>query len=272
MTNVKQAVELEAQSLQIGQSWYIDCPACGRQKKMGISRILEGVLYNCFSTSCGEKGFTGSNYQGSPKATAPVANPRWVGVPEPITLDDDLFFRTAFGVKLVDRWPRENVLWNVQVTPNDEYLFPIHNAKGSRIGEVIRQPVWSKHDCHRVGRQWMPKARTYIAAGQPKIDVVRGDPNILVLVEDQISAVKVQQTTGFTGVALLGNDISADSTMALTKFNPTAVLLWLDPDMREHSYRLAAKVGGIFRDFRVIHSEEDPKETPRDEIRSLLSE
>ena len=275
---IRNTIEMEGATLGIGDSAYIDCPACGRQKKMGITRNHEGILFNCFSTNCGERGFIGSfgeytsaNLEVRDKV---LKNPRWVGVPCPLDTEDLWFFVRAFGLKITGPSVSGVQMVDFQATPHDEYLFPIHNADGRRVGEVIRQPVWSHKDCHRVGRPWLPKAKTYIEAGESKLDFYPGsiDPDILVLVEDQISAAKVNQVTGFTAVALLGNNIPDKDVMALARRAPKTVYLWLDPDMREHAYQVAGRVGGMFKDFRVLQSDEDPKEMDAQEIREILSE
>ena len=58
--NEIQFIKNEAISLSVGDTAQVDCCFCDKQNKLSITRIDEGILYNCWSASCSGKGFIGS--------------------------------------------------------------------------------------------------------------------------------------------------------------------------------------------------------------------
>jgi hypothetical protein len=253
----REAVELEASDLQIGEDRYITCTFCGRDNKMGISRVSDGVLYNCFSSACNAKGFVPSHpdYNRKLKTLAP-RHRRWIGKPEKSSGADWQYFNDHFDINLAD--------WEVQATHNDEYLFPIRNRQDVRVGEVIRQPTWP--GSHRKGQPGRPKAQTFLEEGQPRLSWHTGEGNALVLVEDQVSAEKVRQKTGHTAVALLGNTISAKEAHEIANWTADVVFIWLDADMASQAYLMNAEYGPLFKNSRVVFTEEDPKDLTAEQI------
>lgn len=260
-------VELSAADLEIGQDQYIDCVFCGRAKKMGISRVSDGVLYNCFSTACDSKGFIPSHPDYNKKLrTVEPKRRRWIGRarhPKPADLS---YFENHFGIHLRLDYSLPDAGWDIQVTHNDEYLFPIRSRLGDRVGEVVRQPSWP--GCLRSGRPGSPKANIYKEHDAPRLDWHRGntEPHAIVLVEDQVSAEKVRQVTGHTGVALLGNTMNDADAALIAKDEPEIVFIWLDADMSDQAFKLNAKYGQLYKSSRVIFTEKDPKDLSGREI------
>jgi len=259
----REATELEASDLQIGEDRYIDCTFCGRTNKMGVSRVSDGVLYNCFSSGCGARGFIPSHpdYDRKLRTMAP-RHRRWIGKPEHNTGADWQYFYDHFGLNLKE--------WDVQTTHKDEYLFPIRTPEGVRVGEVIRQPTWP--GCHRKGRPGAPKAQTYIEEFAPRLSWHKGEGNAIVLVEDQVSAEKIKQTTGHTGVALLGNTMDQHAAGVIQAEQAEIVFIWLDADMASQAYLLNAEYGPLFRNCRVVYTDLDPKDLSADEILTQIGD
>lgn len=270
----REEVQLLGAELQIDQTSYEDCPWCGRIGKMGITRNREGLLYNCFSTNCGARGFISDfpTYEDRPKLRTPAPRyRRWIGRSEQASPEDFAYFRERFGVDLGE--------WEILVTAEDEYLFPIRSRDQFRVGEVIRQPVWDGEPAPpRLGRDSQPKARTFLMDGMPRLSWFVGDRNpvfansrIIVLTEDQISAAKVKQITGYTAIALLGNTLGPREAKEIAEERAEQVFIWLDPDMNQQAFKLNAEWGQVLSPLtRVIFSEKDPKDHDQYTIESYI--
>lgn len=266
-------VALEAQDLGTGDSRYLDCPFCGRKDKFSITRTGDGVLYHCFSASCGAAGFI-PDHGAVPRAQGVKSRPRkrYIGHVAPASGEDYKYFRDRFGLRIkVKDYPMTEGFWEIFVTHRDEYLFPILDRSGHRVGEIIRQPVWGGDpEPPRKGVPGKAKALTYIEHGAHRVSWFDGDKDLVVLVEDHVSAAKVQHATGYTAVAILGNTISAEALLSVAQVNPIRMVWWLDSDMVETAYRLNQKFGGFFNDSRVVTTQDDPKDLDDDDIREVL--
>lgn len=269
-------VEMLAVPLELNETRYVDCPACGRANKMGITKDPEGTLYHCFSSHCGAKGKLGVSYTPAQLSGVKQADRdrRYNGVFHILTEEDEDFFIKKF--QLV----RELLFGNIYRTVHGEYGMPIRQPRWNkldelyRVGEVVRQP-WEGAPIE--GRPGKPKALTYIYKEKPRLAFYGWDyygtriPQRIVLVEDQISALKIAQATesAFWGVAMLGNSISDRECTFLAHFGAD-LYFWLDPDMGGKAFELNAKYGTQFRMSKVIMSDEDPKDTDLQLIRELL--
>lgn len=88
-----------------------------------------------------------------------------------------------------------------------------------------------------------------------------------VLVEDIISAIKVSQHTG--AIPIFGSSISMKQWLQLRRIVNDFVL-WLDPDMRQKSIKMAEMGRLLGANVVCIFSEKDPKEHTHEEIDKLL--
>lgn len=89
-----------------------------------------------------------------------------------------------------------------------------------------------------------------------------------VLVEDIISAIKVSKVKG--AIPLFGSSISGKHFLRLKKI-VDRVWIWLDPDMRPKSLKMASMGKLLGLDTHVIFSDHDPKEHSQEEIDKLLN-
>lgn len=267
MSKAKQEIALEGAELAIWESRYIDCPFCQREKKMGITNSPDGLLYHCFSTHCGKSGNLGSRGTDGAPVVKTKKPRRYVGHKIGSTVEDRQYFKDRFGLAMTEN-ARSNRHYEIMRTEHDEYLLSIRDHTGETVGEVVRQPTWSGEPAPPIaGQPKKPKALTYLAG--PKLawydtretlSGLTGNDDLVVLVEDQISAMKIRDVTGYTAVALLGNWASADEVSIILKRATNSCILWLDPDMNSQAFRFAREYGALFNDFRVIMSVADPKD------------
>jgi hypothetical protein len=265
----KQAVKLLAENLSVGEdTGFIDCPFCQapHEQKFSITRIDNGLLYNCFRASCGAAGFVGTGYWEAEKGERPV-KPKRRPYTHPLfelLQEDENFFADTWSIM-----PR-----GYMVTDQDEFALPILGPTGYRKGWVIRQPLWKGRNCHRHGVPGKPKALTYkdepehsrLSWGQKSLD----EQAHIVIVEDILSAWKVSQYSTAIGVALNGADMGYEEVKEIGSTRPLAVSIWLDPDATNQAYKIQSKWGLSFNLCSIITSEKDPKDISPEEIKERV--
>lgn len=156
------------------------------------------------------------------------------------------------------------------------YVLPIFDPRGQERGVVIRQP-WpgAPLKYHGTG----PKADTYRSAPGP-VQSHYGTSwrGVLVLVEDQLSAIKLA-AYGYDSVALLGTPADKIGTYGgqdrVAEINKRArthdeVIVALDSDATDAAFQFVRKWGSAFRRIRVAILERDLKDTPAGEFAEVL--
>ena len=121
-------------------------------------------------------------------------------------------------------------------------------AKGERAEKKI--PKW-------LSRTEKGARRYFTAKGKDKI----------VLVEDSISAMRVNMATSYTSIALLNASVNDD---LMRKCSGSKVWLWLDPDMKKESIKTVSRMNQLGLHTKIILTEKDPKEYPERYIRTIL--
>lgn len=200
----------------------------------------------------------------------PTATP-YTGPLDSLTAEDFEFFQTRYGI----------------VTPQDRigrgidfmYALPIDDPQGSRRGVVLRAAYnGSPLDGERYSK-YPPgkKALTYMDKVAPVQAFYKGHGgawnDALVIVEDQLSAMKVAET-GLSSVALLGvpgeGEIGMDRLRELTAYKASEVIVALDADATENAFKFARKWGSAFKSLRVAILDRDLKDTPKANIFGVL--
>jgi DNA primase len=92
----------------------------------------------------------------------------------------------------------------------------------------------------------------------------------VVLVEDQISAIRVNQDTGHTACALLGTGLNEEKVAEIQRYF-RHVLLALDADATGQAFSMARKWGQAFESFRVVILDRDIKDSDVQTVQNLFS-
>jgi DNA primase len=82
-----------------------------------------------------------------------------------------------------------------------------------------------------------------------------------VIVEDQLSAIRLVSTTGGRAIALLGTDLNQEKVSEIAK-HCKEVTLALDKDATAKAFKLASLWGNAFEKFTVVRLEQDIKDMP----------
>ena len=96
-----------------------------------------------------------------------------------------------------------------------------------------------------------------------------GRPDVLVLVEDFVSAIKVNRFQ--TCLCLFGSHISSTLILRLRNLGYNKLVVWLDPNKSKESLSYSRRYGMLFKQGVVsIVSTKDPKEHSNQEIKDYL--
>lgn len=238
------------------------CPSCGggntRETSFSVTRQHLGVLWNCYRASCGERGFAGTAGALAQPAWEPKKMRPYTGTLEKPLVSDRRYFFERFGLdgQVSDAY--------IRVNDRDEYVLPVGDLNGYVRGYVVRQPAWKGDpEPPRTGIIGRPKALTYFHVDAPLQALYRPGRQLsdaLVVVEDQISAMKIAQE-GVTAVALLGTHVNAERVREWSQLRPREVVIALDPDATAAAIQIARTWGLAFDKMRVALLSEDPKDT-----------
>jgi hypothetical protein len=92
----------------------------------------------------------------------------------------------------------------------------------------------------------------------------------VVVVEDQISALKVAQLGGLVA-CIMGSGFNTDIVRDLATHQlKGGILLALDPDAQAKAQNIRLKWGGYFEKCRIVALPADPKDLPENELREAL--
>jgi hypothetical protein len=156
----------------------------------------------------------------------------------------------------------------------DRVIIPIFEEGDKLVGWTGRcpDPTLSKSERQEL-RRWKYITKTqlgkrrYFRSRESSND--KKDSNVVILVEDIISAIKVRESTGVQTIALLTTSIGNDLVQELADKN---VFVWLDPDVRQRAMDMAGRLRqcGTGR-ARAVVTLKDPKDHSAKEIESIIS-
>lgn len=156
------------------------------------------------------------------------------------------------------------------------YLLPIMGPDGTRRGLVSRvgwagSPIAPRYPAYKKALTYMERALPVQAWYR---DEAGSNSKPLVLVEDQLSAIKLYSTRQYSSVALLGvpNDgnIGADRVREISRHPCSEVIVALDADATENAFQFVRKYGMCFKRIRVAILEKDIKDTPKACFKEVL--
>src|SRR3990167_950290 len=142
-------------NLPVGQSCRFDeCPFCfAKEKSFSVTRIDEGILYNCFRAKCGKRGFISST-------TGTLQNNTIKKEPENIfneetrklTVEESNFLQGRFGLT-----PQEIEYQQILFCPRlKRVVFTLFDKSGLAIGYLAR---W--YEALNQGEKAIVKSYTY---------------------------------------------------------------------------------------------------------------
>jgi hypothetical protein len=238
---------------------------------MVVTKATGGYLFHCHR--CHTSGFVHDNL--SPKDTIKMMRrPDAEAIREYVKpeLPHDFKLITDYQGSRQDRIPwvaynhmakyglrePENVLFNVGWSDTwQRVIIPLYEYQDRNrtlVGWVGRDPRWKKGE---IKFHDVPKWVTRSQRDERRYFTAPGDQDVVVLVEDAISAMKVWQATGYTAIALLQTGVADD---LMRKLRDKKIYVWLDGDMLAHSVQTVERMRQLGLNARNIHTTKDPKD------------
>lgn len=251
----------------------VPCPACDSKTSCNIINRNGLLLYHCWRLSCSISGavrIPGAFSFEQQETKLPELTPYTADL-QPLYKDVLLKLQTRFHL-------RPEISQSYVSASCAHYLLGIYRPDGTRRGWVRRQP-WEGAELfpgHPVGSYHGPKSKIFKEKHEPMISWYPShDPdarlisNTAILVEDQISAMRVAQDTVHTGVALLGTTLNEEKVSEIQK-HARNVVIALDADATSTAFDLARKWGKAFDSCRIAILTKDPKDSIPEELREIF--
>lgn len=262
-----------ADGLPEGSSRRRVCPWCGggdKQERSFVVRATEsGIHYSCYRATCpGHNGKTFGHIggRGIDRGFAGIGNTRkdynldpYLGPLEPLPGRVLRMFRRKF-----DLTAAELASAGFKWAPEDDRVYmPVYGPQGQKRGGQLRS--------------YNERVRTKVLARQEKpapwqawykLGTGRSDglvePRTLVVVEDQVSALKVSRH--FNSVAFLGTKITPDRIQEIAAIGARDVVVALDADAQDKAIDIINENMLLFERIHVAFLGKDFKDVPDAEI------
>lgn len=269
LTPKKVEIKEECYSLDCQDQIRMVCPFCkggsDGEKSLSATMTPLGILYKCFRDKCQSKGFIST----SPREVVEGERSRKSSKIKPFRKQTRVLKEEEAGLF----WDKFGLMkeeigracWSCCLEDN-RIVQPIFNIHGGIIGHNTRAyPEF-------FGEPINKKAIAYYEnTNCPKASFHKGDRETqrIVLVEDIVSAIKVEGSTGLTSVALLGTEVGRDLEQELLENGFKRLTICLDPDAQRTAIELARRLSLNFA-AEVMPLPEDPKDCGRVTLHSYL--
>lgn len=255
-----------AQSVANGCTGRFICPDCrgGRSTEQSfnvtVSRDGTQVAYMCHRGSCGFRGVLGGNIPRRAEHNLTLREHRpYTGPCYTLPTETLAFLAERYGM------PVTAVERHIKAGEAPWYVLPMADPTGRIRGHGIRWP-------------WKLAGKP---TAQPKYRCILGRPDEIalawypanslqtVLVEDQLSAMRLSAGHGIRAAALIGTDLNSDKVREIQHCG-LHVVLALDRDATTKAFTLARDWGAAFKSFQVVCLDQDIKDMTSDKIHDML--
>lgn len=269
MYNRKEQIEILSRiKVPEGKSYTIDCPFCQGKKKFSITNNDGTILWNCYKASCNARGayrkgmtleLVKRRLERPTERLSEYIDRRirekslYLGKPVPPILSkpDN---HTRVMDYLIDNHALEayqSGLIKIRFTPSDNRVLFFTDDGYGAVGRALddRKPKWM----------------TY---GETGGVITVGNGPTAVIVEDVPSACAVGVIEGYTGVAILGTNMSTKQKQSVKVFKNCAIVL--DNDAKKKALVLLQQLQGTLP-CTVKFTTKDLKNCSKEEIIKVLN-
>lgn len=251
-----------------------NCEGEGNQNGVQISRVSDGWTWWCYRCQLKGKFF---DIGGSPsdtlarlKRVRKMISKKYqksVQLPDDFVKEvPDKFLQWLWGYELdgndvIDNNMGFSEMWNRLIIP--VYISGIYG----NTPDDGRMVAWTGRTLAKVTPE-NPKWHTVREYGVKYIyfSLLRPDTDIIVLVEDVISAIKIWKA-GYNAIALLTTYVPNELYLGLKKYN---IKVWLDPDAVGKSMGFVSKFSAMGHTAKHLAYFKDPKDCPIKEIPGIV--
>jgi len=248
---------LSASNIPEGTTQRILCPICGggvsAERSLSVTKDERGIVWQCFRAKCGVSGASNDRAFCNESSTKQLRRKVWEG-----TLHE---LPAKVADRILTKWGISN--------PPDWYWTTDY---GGRVAMSVRSP----HDTHRgwvlrsIGSTCRTKALTYIDEEEEGLSWYKTQPyRGTVVVEDIPSAVRA--SVHVNAIALLGTGIGSARAVEISNFSPRPIIMALDNDALDLSFRWARKWSLLWGDVKVLPLTADLKDMNERDLCKLLN-
>lgn len=258
-------LELEAATLEPGQSIRMVCPFCGggssNERSLSLTHAEDGaILFHCYRAHCGASGALGGA-----RRLKRIATPPPVRKDSRVKENIEYRLRTIPSGFLPPCWGMPDFVLHVAGVLWDEdtqrLALPIWGPLGQLRGRVLRVPP---------GSGVMPKTLTWMYEDVPVLSWWGSPHNESVIVVEDIPSAMRLAHLNYRAVALNGTHLSDDAVEELDS-NATNVLWALDPDAVGKAIAWLVRTRMYFNQCSVLNIDKDIKDMTDTEVESWLS-
>jgi len=238
------------------------CTFCGggehKDKGFSVTRVDKiQVAYKCHRDKCGKSGYVFLNGGGGEETVVPSFQPcPYRGMTSNFEYDDLVYLDNKYGLNL-DYVIKAGWVKAQQPSGSFNIVMPVWGPTGKLRGHVVRRVL--DHDKKEV--------RTYKIEPEPWLCWYRTSGADIVVVEDQISALKAAAFT--TSVALLGTHLSLEKLTEIQIASKGNIYLAFDKDASKSSIEYFQKYRAICPNLYVILLQKDLKNMDYGDIMKL---
>ena len=243
MYNRHEQIEiLKAIRISEGESKTIDCPFCYGKKKFSITNKDGTLLWNCYKASCSIKGA----YR---KGMSLSLIKNRVGVPKESTSD---YIRREIKERGLTTRPLPDMLSQPK---NHTFVMNYLDENGctSAYQQGLIKILYAPADNRclflmndnkgAVGRSMNGATPKWMSYGDTTGVLTVGSSKIGVIVEDAPSACAVSSTGMYTGIAILGTNLSTKQKQTLKSYDN--IIICLDNDAKGKAIKLLRQLQGL---------------------------
>lgn len=273
----REQIKMDCATLGVGESVRMECPACGGDKTMTVTRYDNRLVYNCYRASCSTRGVLMSRSASGGFTQFEQARQKEVREARKRADEFDQVYKDR--LELPEEY-RDRLYQEFHFVPptggiiNGKYsghriLLEVRDFLGRLVGFVARRYEWT-------GTLSGPKTVAYgysshhWARGCTRQKHVPSETGIVV-VEDIISAEKIALLCGRTSVALMGTSLSDECLSDIAKSKPSSVAVFLDPGAEGAAIKVAKRLRLFVGEVRIILADKDPKDLTREELELALA-
>lgn len=262
--NARDKVLLEYEHLPSGTSLASQmCPACrggdSGEHTLSVSSTDTGIVWMCHRASCTFRGGSGgvravsSKLQTSAPAVRGVVGKTLIREAEVLTPSTKDYLFDTYGLT-ASTLSRFNVGYD---TKSDRVVLPVIDKDNEVVGAMLRS--FSGATPKTISHTEPDSIAWYM----------RPQKDVLVVVEDQLSAMRVWQY-GFSSVALLGTHMNMQRVLEIKKAGYKRVLLALDKDATGKAVKHVVTYRSVLP-MLILPLSKDIKDQSEQELTKLFS-
>ena len=252
--------------LEFEQTHRGDCPYCSSRNTFTATLSPEGIVYNCYSASCGAKGVAKitMSAEGIRKALAKIKSK---GTEPVVTNEIDpegLFEVPEYCVKDSQDRRYMSLLKQYGLTEHGHNTY--YDIKDHRACFPV---IYRGRVVDMAGRALTGATPKWLRYGKSHHPYVYGRGTVAVLVEDAISASVIGDVEGLTGIALLGTKILREHLPTLKQYDRLVVAL--DPDARNLGLQMVKELRAVHDSVMFLNTKDDIKYRNTEDMQSLYA-